>query len=78
MATCNVGQLSLDACADGFMWLDDATAEAVEIQLLKNISGDASTTQQLLAQACANGFTSLDMKTAEMVYLQLLCNLQTT
>jgi hypothetical protein len=60
MASCSLASLQAQACANGFFGLDPKSARAIELQLVKNLSGDTSTLAQLKTQACANGFLSVN------------------
>lgn len=76
MATCSLGTLQAQACANGFTCLDPDTSRAVELQLWKNLAGDDSTLGELISQACSNQFlcVSQSPQLFKSVYLQLLCN----
>jgi hypothetical protein len=77
MATCVVGELITEACASGFTCIAESKdlAQAAELQLLKNISGDTSTFGELIEQACDNNFFCLSKDQYQAATLQLLCNL---
>lgn len=79
MAECNLAELIEDACSNGFICVAEnpSMANAVELQLLKNISGDESTLAELIAQACANNFLCVAESpiTTNAIGLQLLCNI---
>lgn len=74
MATCNASTLLSDARANGFDSLPLQFANAVKLQLIKNISGTTSSISTLITDACANGFSCIDGHQAQSVELQLLCD----
>ena len=77
MATCSRDTLLTQACASGFLCLDPNIARAIELQLLKQISGSTATRDELIAQACASGFSCIGETPilARAIELQLLCNI---
>lgn len=75
MATCNFNAIEEAACANGFDCLDEGAAQAVELQMLYELSGSTMTLTQLEASACANGFDCMDAGDAENLEVQLLCEI---
>jgi hypothetical protein len=75
MASCSLATLQAQACANGFLALDDKQADALILQLWANLSGNNLALDQLQAQACANHFKSLDSLGLDTVQLQMLCNM---
>ena len=79
MAVCQLAVLETSACANGYVGAaqSDPLADAVELQLLYNISGSTQTLAQLVAAACANGYPQAaqtpELSTAAK--LQLLCQI---
>jgi len=75
MAACNLTDLEAAAIANGFEALDDGTSEAIELQMLYQLSGASMTLPELNAAACANGFDCLSDGDAERLELQLWCEI---
>jgi hypothetical protein len=77
MATCNIEDLTSQACLSGFFGQTPVTSLAIELQLVKNFSGDTSTLDSLMLQACASGFVGQDTKASKGIELQLWCDYST-
>jgi hypothetical protein len=75
MASCSLATLQAQACANGFLDLDKKSARAIELQLVKTISGDTSTLAHLLAKACANGFLNVNENDFRAIQETFLFNL---
>lgn len=79
MADCQLEVLETQACANGFWGAaqSEILADAVELQLLYNISGSSQTLAELTASACENELLQVSQipTTSEAAKLQLLCQI---
>lgn len=70
--TCDLDQLSQDACASGIADASERKLLVLIAQILcTSVSCDLDT---VLAQACSNGFDQLNEKKLWVIITQLLCN----